>query len=91
MAAEIISLLECVKDQVDNKLENHCRHSGAGIEEDKMKDVEKLEELMGLNLLDYQKKYLKEILKTDKNEPLVFIPRRKVGSFIMVIPQALKK
>ena len=23
MAAEIISLLECVKDQVDNKLENH--------------------------------------------------------------------
>ena len=28
--------------------------------EDKMKDVEKLEELMGLNLLDYQKKYLKE-------------------------------
>ena len=54
-----------------------------------MKDVEKLEELMGLNLLDYQKKYLKEILKTDKNEPLVFIPRRKVGSFI-VIPQVLK-
>ena len=56
-----------------------------------MKDIEKLEELMGLNLLDYQKKYLKEILKADKNEPLVFIPRRKVGSFIMVIPQALKK
>ena len=23
MAAEIISLLECIKDQVDNKLENH--------------------------------------------------------------------
>ena len=55
-----------------------------------MKDVEKLEELMGLNLLDYQKKYLKEILKTDKNEPLVFIPRRKVCNFIMVISQALK-
>ena len=46
---------------------------------------------MKLDLLDYQKKYLKEILKADKNEPLVFIPRRKVGSFIMVIPQALKK
>lgn len=44
----------------------------------KEKDVEKLEELMGLDLLDYQKKYLKEILKADKNEPLVFIPRRKV-------------
>lgn len=56
----------------------------------KEKDVEKLEELMGLDLLDYQKKYLKEILKADKNEPLVFIPRRKVGSFIMMIPQVLK-
>ena len=79
MAAEIISLLECLKDQVDNKLENHYGiESNISIDEDKMKDVEKLEELMGLNLLDYQKKYLKEILKTDKNEPLVFIPRRKV-------------
>ena len=79
MAAEIISLLECLKDQVDNKLENHYGiESNISIDEDKMKDVEKLEELMGLNILDYQKKYLKEILKTDKNEPLVFIPRRKV-------------
>lgn len=55
-----------------------------------MKDVEKLEELMGLDLLDYQKKYLKELLKSTNDELFVFIPRRKVGSFIMAIPQILK-
>lgn len=56
-----------------------------------MKDVEKLEELMGLDLLDYQKKYLKELLKSNKDELFVIMPRRKVGSFIMVTPQILKK
>ena len=57
----------------------------------KEKDVEKLEEFFGLDLLDYQKKYLKELLKSTKEERFVIMPRRKVGSFIMVTPQILKK
>ena len=37
MAAEIISLLECLKDQVDNKLENHHGiESNISIEEEKI-------------------------------------------------------
>lgn len=55
-----------------------------------MKDVEKLEEFMGLNLLDYQKRYLKELLKSNNDELFVVMPRRKVGSFITVTPQILK-
>lgn len=46
---------------------------------------------MGLNLLDYQKRYLKELLKSTNDELFVIMPRRKVGSFIMVTPQILKK
>lgn len=52
--------------------------------------MDDIERFWGLDLLDYQKKYLNEMLKITKDEPLIFIPRRKIGSFIMVVPQIMK-